>query len=558
MQRIWQKQYPPNVPYDIDIDQYDSVLEIFHRSVKKYADRDAYISSNYAITFADLDQLSKQFALYLQNDLGLKKGDRMAIMLPNVLQYPIAVLAALRIGVVVVNMDPLFTQREISIQLNDSGAETLLVLNNFASEVEKALPNITVKNVILAKAGDCFPWAKGMVLNMLTKYMHKLIPSYSIDSANHNVCTFKEALKKYKGASQTVLAEAELSHSDLLFLQYTGGTTGTPKGVELTHGNMVANILMSVDWLKSAIKSDTHIMFAPLPMYHIFCMSANLMSGLYLGFTNILVANPRNFEGFIKLLQSTKPNSLIAVNTLLRKLLDTDGFDEIDFSELSLTFAGGMAVTSDVAEEWKQRTGSTIVQAYGLSETSPGVCSMPMHVEKFNGSIGLPLPSTDIKILSDDDEEVGVNELGELCVKGPQVMRCYWQRPDATAEVMTDDGYFRTGDYVRIDEQGYLYILDRKKDMILVSGFNVFPNELEDVLNQHPNIIESAAIGVEDDKAGQVVKLFVVRDNSALTVDDVMAYCKENFTGYKRPKQIEFIDELPKSNVGKILRKELR
>jgi len=558
MQRIWQHAYPGGVPNDVDISQYASMLEILNESCEKFSDKPAYISFGHTVTFAELEDLTRRFAFYLQEDLGLKKGDRIAVMLPNLIQYPIAVIAAIRLGLVVVNIDPLYTARELGLQLKDSGAQTVLVLENFAHELEKALIKVPVKNVIISRVGDCFPFNKALLLNLIVKFVRKAVPAYNIK----NALMLREVLDVYTGlgASQLIrLREANLNQDDLLFLQYTGGTTGAPKGVELTHGNMVSNTLVSSEWLKPVMTSDHHIMIAPLPMYHIFCMSINVMVSLHMGFANVLVANPRDFKGFVKLLKNTPFNSIVAVNTLLRKLLDTPGFNDIDFSNLNLTFAGGMAVTNDVADEWKERTGCTIIQAYGLSETSPGVSSMPMTSDRFNGTIGVPLPSTDIKILNDDGNEVVVGEMGELCVKGPQVMRGYWKNPEATAEVMTEDGFFRTGDYVSIDEKGFLRILDRKKDMILVSGFNVFPNEIEDVVNQFPNVIESAAIGIDDREAGQVVKLFVVTRSEKLTEDDVMAHCRQHLTGYKCPKQIVLMnEELPKSNVGKILRKELR
>jgi len=553
MQRIWLESYPQGVPHDIDIDRYASVLEMFLESCRKYKDKPAYTNFDHTITFGQLEQLTRQFACYLQNDLALKKGDRIAIMLPNVIQYPVAVLSAVRLGLIVVNIDPMYTQRELTLQLNDSGAETVVVLENFACEVEKALPNASLKNVIVTKIGDCLPRPKAMLINGVIKYIRKAVPRYQIKG----VVAMRKALNKYSGDT-SLLSDADVNHDDLLFLQYTGGTTGIPKGVELTHRNMVANTLMSNDWIRPILNDKPQRIIAPLPMYHIFCMSVNLMGMMSLGCENILVTNPRDFVGFTKLLKNSRFTGIVAVNTLLRKLIDTPGFDQVDFSALTFTFAGGMAVTKDVADEWQQLTGSTVLEAYGLSETSPGVSSMPMNATEYTGSIGLPLPSTHIKLLDDDGQEVGVNESGELCVKGPQLMRGYWHRPDATKEVMTNDGYLRTGDYASIDEQGYLRILDRKKDMILVSGFNVFPNELEDVMNQHSQVVESAAIGIDDRAAGQVVKMFIVRSHPDLSEQVVMDYCKEHLTGYKRPRQIEFMDELPKSSVGKILRKELR
>ncbi len=554
MEPVWLKSYPEGVPHEVDMNEFTSVTDVFLSACKEHGHKPAYTSFDYSITFAELEQQTAQFALFLQQDLGLKKGDRLAIMLPNVIQYPVAVLSAMRLGLIIVNIDPMYTQRELKIQFNDSGAETVIVLEAFAHEVEKALEEVPVNNVIVTKIGDCLPTIKGTMINAMVKHVKKAVPAYSLPQAH----SFKRSLNKYRGKT-SALESVELNHDDLLFLQYTGGTTGVPKGVEITHGNMVANIQMSKEWIKSSLTEGVQQrVIAPLPMYHIFCMSVNLMVMMSLGAENILIVNPRDFDGFVKILQKNRFTGITAVNTLLRKLLDTPGFDDIDFSELKLTFAGGMAVTSDVAAEWQERTGCAVIEAYGLSECSPGVSSVPMTCQEFTGTIGLPLPSTKIKLLDDDGNEVGFNESGELCVSGPQVMRGYWNRPEATAEVMTDDGYLRTGDYVSVNEQGYIKVLDRKKDMILVSGFNVFPNEIEDVVNQHSAIVESAAIGIDDRNAGQVVKLFVVANDDSLNEADVKDYCKENLTGYKRPKVVEFIQELPKSNVGKILRKELR
>jgi len=553
MEPVWLNSYPQGVPHTIDTSEYSSVVDVFLKSCHEYADKPAYTSFDHTISFAELQTLTRQFACFLQNDLGLKKGDRFAIMLPNLLQYPVAVLAAMRLGLIIVNIDPMYTQRELILQFNDSGANTVIVLETFAHEVEKALESVTVENVIVSKLGDCLPSRKALLINNAAKYIKKAVPAYSIEGA----INFRKALTRYK-SNTGKLIDAEVSHEDLLFLQYTGGTTGVPKGVEITHRNMIANILMSREWIKPALSDGAQCIAAPLPMYHIFCMSVNLMVMMSCGAENLLILNPRDFDGFVKILKKNRVTGITAVTTLLRKLLDTPGFDDIDFSDLKLAFAGGMAVTSDVANEWQERTGCPVIEAYGLSECAPGVSSVPLTTTKFNGTIGVPLPGTRIKVLDDNDNELGFNEMGELCVAGEQVMRGYWKRPEATAEVMTDDGYLRTGDYVSVDETGFIRVLDRKKDMILVSGFNVFPNELEDVVNQHPKVVESAAIGIDDRNAGQVVKLFVVSNCGTLTENEVREHCKAHLTGYKRPKVVEFIADLPKSNVGKILRKELR
>ena len=551
MERFWLDSYPDGVPHDIDASEYSSVVDFFRNTCKKFPDNRGYTNFGTSLTFSEVDTLSKQFAAYLQNDLGMKKGERLGIMLPNVLQYPIALFGAMRAGIIIVNIDPLYTSRELTHQLNDSGADAILFLENFGDVVEKTLAKTSVKHVISTKLGDCLDFPKSMIINFVLKYVKKVVPNYQIA----NAVGFKDVLKI---GQQSNCVDAKLSHDDILFLQYTGGTTGVSKGAILTHGNIVANMLQANVWISSEFVHGQDKAITALPAYHIFCMTANMLTMMSMGIENILITNPRDFEGFVKILQKTDFNIIIGVNTLFRKLLNTPGFDAIEFKDIKLSFAGGMAVTKDVAHEWEKATNSVVVEAYGLTETSPAVCINPLDITEFTGSIGIPISSTYVQIKDDQGHDVGINNPGELCVKGPQVTQGYWNRADANADSFTDDGYFRTGDFAQIDETGYVRILDRKKNMILVSGFNVFPNEVEDVVCQHPDVVEAAAIGIADDDAGEVVKLFVVKSNPSLTEDDVKAFCKEQMTGYKRPKVVEFIDEIPKTNVGKISHKDLR
>lgn len=551
MERLWLQSYPPGVAPDIDLSEYASVIDMMQQTVRRYPQRPAFSNFGTSLTFTEFDQKTRQFGHFLQHELGLKKGDRLAIMMPNLLQYPIALFGAMRVGVIVVNVDPMYTPRELVHQLNDSGADALLFLQNFADTVQKALPEIRVNHLIVTQVGDCLQFPKSLLINSVLKYVKKMVPKLEIA----NVLQFKQVMKAGIADQCT---DASLSHEDVAFLQYTGGTTGVSKGAILTHSNMLANLLQAREWISSSLTAGQEKVITALPLYHIFSLTANAMIIMSLGGENILITNPRDFAGFVKTLRKTDFTVITGVNTLFRKLLDTPGFDQIDFSRLNLSLGGGMAVTTDVASDWQRVTKSTLVEAYGLTECSPAVCVNPIDLREYNGKIGLPLPSTDIQLLDEDGKQVGVDEAGELCVKGPQVTQGYWNLPELNDEAFTADGYFRTGDYASVDEQGFVQILDRKKDMIVVSGFNVFPNEIDDIVSQHPGVLEAAAVGIEDEVAGEVVKLFVVKSDDSLTEEQLMEYCREQLTGYKRPKQIEFIDELPKTNVGKVLRKNLR
>ncbi len=551
MNRFWLDSYPKKTPHDINLDEYASVPDVLAHACNKYPNNIAYSNFGTTMTFSEVNEKSLQFADFLQNTLGLKKGDSIAIMLPNILQYPIALFAAMRIGVIVVNVDPMYTVRELTHQLNDARVETILFLENFGDTVAKAMPKTKLKRVISTRVGDCLDFPMNIVINSVLRYVKKAIPKFHIPG----MMNFKKVLKK--GNKENV-TEAKLNHQDILFLQYTGGTTGVAKGAILTHGNLVANMLQAKAWIGDKLQPGKDVIVAPLPIYHIFSMTANVLTMMSLGCTNLLITNPKDFEGFVKILKKNKFNSITGVNTLYRKLMNAEGFNEIDFSGLKLTLSGGMSVTKDVADDWKNITGSAIVEAYGLTETSPAATINPLDLKEHNGYIGLPLSSTLIQIKDEDGNDVGIDTEGELCVKGPQVTQGYWKRPDETQKAFTEDGYFRTGDFATINSEGYIKILDRKKDMILVSGFNVFPNEIEAILMLHPDIIEAAAIAMPDELSGEAVKIFVVKSNDKLTEKEVNAYCREQLTAYKCPKAIVFMDELPKSNVGKILRKNLR
>ncbi|HEX7813803.1 AMP-binding protein [Dyella sp.] len=549
-ERPWLKQYPDGVPAEIDINQYASVVAVLEESFQRFRDRPAFASFGKKLTYGQIDEMSKQFAGYLTGELKLVKGDRIAIMMPNVLQYPIALFGALRAGLVVVNTNPMYTARELKHQLHDSGAKAIVVVDNFAATLQQVVAETGVKHIITTGIGDLLG-AKGIIVNFVIKTIKKMVPAFHLPQA----VRLKDALSR--GASHP-LPKPSIGHEDLAFLQYTGGTTGVAKGAMLTHGNMIANMLQAGSWIGSNLSAGQEVVITALPLYHIFSLTANGLVFMRLGGLSWLITNPRDMPGFVKELKASGFTAITGVNTLFNGLLNTPGFAELDFSRVHLSLGGGMAVQRAVAERWKKVTGCTLVEAYGLTETSPAACINPLDLKDYNSSIGLPISSTDAAVWSEDNQPLPIGEVGELMIKGPQVMRGYWQRPDETAKVLGSDGWLHTGDIARMDENGYFYIVDRKKDMILVSGFNVYPNEVEDAIMQHPGVAEVAAVGMPDEHSGEVVKVFVVRKDPNLTVEELKQFCRENLTGYKRPKSIEFRDALPKSNVGKILRRELR
>lgn len=550
-EKPWLKHYQAGIPENIDLEAYESISDLFDKSIKKYSNLAAFHNMGTTISYEELGVYATQFASYLQNDLGLKKGDRVAIMSPNLLQYPIALFGILKAGCVCVNVNPLYTERELTHQLNDSGAETIVIIENFASTLEQSLPKTKIKNIVLTSLGDMHSFPKRLLLNAVVKYIKKMVPNYNLP----NVTWFREALAK--GAVGD-FKKVDITQKDLAFLQYTGGTTGVSKGAMLSHKNMVANVLQARTWISPLIKEGSEKIITALPLYHIFSLTANCMTFMSNGGLNILITNPRDIPGFVKELSKHKFTAFTGVNTLFNALLNNPEFGNLDFSHFRLALGGGMAVQKPVAEQWTEVTGVVLSQAYGLTETSPAVCLNPMDSKSFNSTIGVPISSTIVSIKDDDGYDLPYGEIGELCVKGPQVMEGYWQRPEDTANTMTADGFLKTGDIAVMDDQGYVKIVDRKKDMILVSGFNVYPNEVEDVAAAHPGILEVAAIGVPNEKSGEAVKLYVVRKDKALVEADVIAFCKQSLTGYKVPKSVEFKDELPKTNVGKILRRALR
>jgi long-chain acyl-CoA synthetase len=549
--RPWLASYPKGVPAEIDLDEYASIIALMENCFDRFRHRPAFSNMGRTISYGELDTLSQQFASFLVNDLKCVKGDRIAMMMPNVLQYPIAIAGALRAGMVVVNTNPMYTARELRHQLDDSGAKVIVVLENFAHTVASVVTETTVKHVLTTGIGDLLSFPKRLITNFVIRHVKKMVPAFSIDGA----IGFNDALRR--GANGKA-PKPEITSDDIAFLQYTGGTTGVAKGAMLTHRNMIANMQQASAWIGTDMREGEEAIVTALPLYHIFALTANCLTFMKLGGHNHLITNPRDMAGFVAELGRIRYTSITGVNTLFNGLLNTPGFEKLDFSNLRMTLGGGMAVQRAVAERWKKVTGSTLAEAYGLTETSPAVCINPLDLADYNGSIGLPVPSTEVNIQDDDGKRMATGETGELCVRGPQVMKGYWNRPEETAKMIDADGWLHTGDIARMDEKGFFYIVDRKKDMILVSGFNVYPNEIEDVVALMPGVLEVAAIGVPDEKSGEAVKLVIVKKDPALTEAAIRAHCREELTGYKQPRYVEFRDFLPKTNVGKILRRELR
>jgi long-chain acyl-CoA synthetase len=549
MDKVWLQHYDPRIAPEINPDAYDSVVDVFEDSVSKYSDKTAYINMGHSISFKELDHQSKQFAAYLQNS-GLKRGDSVAIMMPNLIQYPVAIFGVLRAGMVVVNVNPLYTPRELKHQLNDANVKTIVIVENFATTLEKVIAESKVETVLLTSIGDMLPAPKSWLVNFMVKHIKKVVPAYNLPGAGR----FKDALKQ--GAKQTY-TRPDITNSENAFLQYTGGTTGVSKGAMLTHRNMIANLEQVSGILETAITAGEELVVTALPLYHIFALQSSCLVFMKFGCPNLLITNPRDMPGFVNELSKYPFTVLPGVNTLFNGLLNTPEFCELDFSNFKFGLGGGMAVQRPVAEKWHKVTGSVLLEGYGLTECSPVVTVNPPTIEAYKGSIGMPVPSTDVKLMDDDGNEVAAGEAGEMWVKGPQVMSGYLNRPEATEEIIKDE-WLATGDIAKVDEDGYFYIVDRKKDMILVSGFNVFPNEIEEVAAMHEMVMEAAAVGVPHEVSGEVVKLFVVKKDDALTTEMVIEHCRVHLTGYKIPKHVVFKDDLPKTNVGKILRRELR
>ena len=551
MEKLWLNSYEQGVNAEIDITQYSSISDVFRQSVEKFAHQPAFQNMGKTLTYAEVGKLAEDFASYLQNVLKLPRGERVAIMLPNLLQYPIALFGILQAGLVAVNTNPLYTPRELEHQLKDSGATTIIVLENFANTLELVLPRTQIKHVIVASVGEMFGFFKGTLINFVLRKVKKMVPEYRIS----DTIPFQTALKE--GAAHT-FRPVSLTREDTALLQYTGGTTGVAKGAILSHGNICANMQQAAEWIVNLLRPGKETVIAALPLYHIFALTVNLMIFTQAGSKIILITNPRDMKSFIGDMKKERVSVFVGVNTLFNGMVNQPDFATVDFSSLKLTLGGGMATQKAVAEKWKNITGTPIVEAYGLTEASPGVCANPLNIPAYTGSIGLPIPSTEIELRDADGNEVAQGQPGEMWIRGPQVMKGYWNRPEETAKVLDARGFLATGDIAVMDEKGWFKLVDRKKDLIVVSGFNVYPNEVEDVAASHPKVLEAACIGVSSPKTGEALKLFIVKKDESLTAEELIAFCRTELTAYKVPKDIEFRDELPKSNVGKILRRELR
>ncbi|MCP4407960.1 MAG: AMP-binding protein [Gammaproteobacteria bacterium] len=551
MDKVWLKNYPPGIPVDVDVNEYSSLLDLFERSVQRFSDAPAYANMGRQLSYADLDLLSRHFAAFLQQSLELQQGERIAIMLPNLLQYPVVMFGAFMAGLTIVNTNPLYTSRELKHQLRDSGADAIVVLENYAHVVAEVIDETDVKHVIVTGVGDLLGFPKSALINLVVKYIKRIVPAYSLPDA----IPLTKALARGRGLT---LSKPRVDCDDIAFLQYTGGTTGMAKGAMLTHGNMVANVQQASAWFQPLLIEGKETIITALPLYHIFSLLANCLVFLKLGGQNYLITNPRDMKGFVRELSRVRFTCITGVNTLFNGLLNSPGFSDLDFSELKMVLGGGMAVQAVVANRWMEVTGVPLIEAYGLTETSPAACINPVDTVEYNGSIGLPLSSTACSIQDDDGHHLPFGEVGELCIRGPQVMKGYWNSPEETKKVLSEQGWFRTGDVATMDDEGYVNIVDRKKDMIIVSGFNVYPNEIESVIAEYPGVVEVGVFGVADKKTGEAVKAVIVKKGPNLTESNLRQFCKKNLTAYKCPKYIEFSLELPKSNVGKILRRQLR
>ncbi|MCK8065283.1 MULTISPECIES: long-chain-fatty-acid--CoA ligase FadD [Vibrio] len=551
MDKPWLSRYPSDVPETINPEQYESLVEMFEQSIQKYADQPAFMNMGSVMTFRKLEERSRAFAAYLQNELKLQKGDRVALMMPNLLQYPVALFGILRAGCIAVNVNPLYTPRELEHQLNDSGATTIVIVSNFANTLEQIVDKTPVKHVVLTSLGQMLPRAKGTIVDFVVKYVKGMVPKYDLPGA----ISMRQALRKGR---RLQYVKPFMSGDDIAFLQYTGGTTGVAKGAILTHRNMIANVLQAKGAYGPVLSPGRELVVTALPLYHVFALTVNCLLFVEMGGRNLLITNPRDIPGFVKELQKHPFTAITGVNTLFNALINNEDFHELDFSNLRLAVGGGMAVQRSVAERWQKTTGCYLLEGYGLTECSPLVAAYPHDLVEYNGSIGLPVPSTEVRIVDEEGNALANTETGELQVRGPQVMQGYWQRPEATKDTINEDGWLSTGDIVKFDDEGFLHIVDRKKDMILVSGFNVYPNEIEDVVALHGKVLEVAAIGQPHEVSGELVKIYVVKRDPSLTKDEVITHCRQHLTGYKVPKLVEFREDLPKTNVGKILRRVLR